>query len=74
MSNHRKQAFLRGFASGMASPFTVFLPSDNRYDTGPKDLVARSWKQVGMVLESAMNAEGQRQSHENTTSEQQETP
>ena len=62
MSNHRRQAFLRGFAAGMASPFTFFLPQQGRYDDLESgDIVARSWERVGAALESAMGIEQQRQ-------------
>ena len=62
MSKHRRQAFLRGFAAGMASPFTFLLPQQSRYDDlGPGGLVARSWERVGAAMESAMGIEQQRQ-------------
>ena len=62
MEKLKNSAFYRGFLAGMASPFAVFDPParhTRRRERG-EDILARSWREVGQALESAMGAEGAR--------------
>ena len=56
----RRNAFRRGFAAGMASPYTALGLHRRRYNTGPTDLVTLSWQQVGQSIKDAINSENQK--------------
>lgn len=61
MTVRRGDAFRRGLLVGLASPYTIVQPLPRRcHHSGPADLVAAAWLDVGQALRSAMGIEEQR--------------
>ncbi len=56
----KERAFYEGFRDGFASPFLVFGGRRPRFTYRRDDTVEAAWREVGRLLNEAMESEGRR--------------